>query len=142
LGGPVFAGYSDPKSWIVALRNYGYSAAYCPVKSDANDATIQSYADAAEENDAVIAETGAWSNPLSPDKETHRDALKICREQLELADKIGAQCCVNIAGSRGHEWDGPHPDNFTEETFNLIVRTVQEIIDAVKPTRTFYTARA
>jgi len=66
-------------------------------------------------------------------------ALKKCQEQLLLADRVGARCCVNIAGSRGKKWDGPHPDNLTEETFDLIVKTVQEIIDAVRPTRTFYT---
>jgi sugar phosphate isomerase/epimerase len=46
---------------------------------------------------------------------------------------------VNIAGSRGTRWDGPHPKNLTDETFELIVETVREIIDAVAPTRTFYT---
>lgn len=139
LGGPVFAAYSDPKGWIAALRRYGYSAAFCPVKSGADDATIQAYIEAAEEADVVIAEVGAWSNPLSPDEETRSKALKICREQLTLADKIGARCCVNIVGSRGQQWDGPHPDNLTEETFDLIVETVQAIIDDVKPRRTFYT---
>lgn len=139
LGGPLFADYSDPMRWIAALRRYGYSAAFCPVKSEADDATIQAYADAAEEANVVIAEVGAWSNPLSPDKETRLKALRKCQEQLALADKIGARCCVNIAGSRGQQWDGPHPDNFTEETFDLIVDTVQRLIDAVKPTRTFYT---
>jgi len=36
-------------------------------------------------------------------------------------------------------WDAPHPDNLTEETFDLIVETVREIIDAVEPTRSYYT---
>jgi hypothetical protein len=30
---------------------------------------------------------------------------------LALADEIGSLCCVNISGSRGSQWDGPHPDN-------------------------------
>jgi sugar phosphate isomerase/epimerase len=58
---------------------------------------------------------------------------------LALADAIGARCCVNIAGSRGVKWDGPDPTDLTPETFELIVETVREIIDAVQPTRTFYT---
>jgi sugar phosphate isomerase/epimerase len=37
------------------------------------------------------------------------------------------------------EWDGPDAANYTEDTFALIVDTVREIIDAVKPTHTFYT---
>jgi sugar phosphate isomerase/epimerase len=139
LGGQVFAGYSDPDGWIAALRDYGYSAAYCPVRIEDDAATVQAYANAAKEADVIIAEVGAWSNPLSPDEKTRRAALAKCQEQLALADEIGARCCVNISGSRGQQWDGPHPDNLTPETFDLIVETVRKIIDAVKPTRTFYT---
>ena len=60
-------------------------------------------------------------------------------EDLEIANRVGAKCCVNIAGSRGDKWDGPHQDNMTEDTFTLIVDTVRTIIDSVKPKRTFYT---
>jgi len=139
LGGPIFEKYTDPKHWILALRRYGYSAAYCPVTSDADDSIIQEYVDAAESVDVIIAEVGVWNNPLSTNAEARQTAIKQCQEHLLLADKIGARCCVNIAGSRGQKWDGPHPDNFTEDTFGLIVETVQEIIDAVRPTGTFYT---
>jgi hypothetical protein len=56
-----------------------------------------------------------------------------------LADEIGARCCVNVTGSRGAYWDGPDPADLTPDTFYLIVETTRAIIDAVKPTRTFYT---
>lgn len=138
LGGPVFEDYSDPDKWVSALRRVGYSAAFCPVNNNQSDDVIQSYAKAAEATNVIIAEVGAWSNPLSSDKKTSHTALSQCQERLDLADKIGARCCVNISGSRGQQWDGPHPDNLTKETFNLIVETVRNIIDAVKPTRTFY----
>jgi sugar phosphate isomerase/epimerase len=46
--------------------------------------------------------------------------------------------CVNIAGSRAEQWDGPHEDNFSAETFDLIVETVRDIIDTVQPRRAFY----
>jgi sugar phosphate isomerase/epimerase len=139
LGGPVFAECSDPAGWIAELRRRGYSAAYCPVSSQDDPATVRAYAEAAQEAGVVIAEVGAWSNPLSPNEETRRAALAHCQEQLALADEVGALCCVNIAGSRGQQWDGPHPENLTPETFDLIVETVRTIIDAVKPKRTFYT---
>jgi sugar phosphate isomerase/epimerase len=139
LGGPVFEAYSDPEAWIAALRDLGYGAAYCPVDSGAPRDLVDAYAHAAEAANIVIAEVGAWSNPLSPDEETRLAAIAKCREQLALADRIGARCCVNIVGSRGQVWDGPHPDNLTDESFDLIVETTRGIIDAVKPTRTFYT---
>ncbi|HZO89773.1 MAG TPA: TIM barrel protein [Chthonomonadaceae bacterium] len=139
LGGPLFADASDPERWIAALRQRGYSAAYCPIDNTATDEVIRAYAEAARKADIVLAEVGAWSNPLSADEASRRAALAHCQAQLALADRIGARCCVNIAGSRGAQWDGPHPDNLTEATFDLIVESVRAIIDAVKPTRAYYT---
>ncbi len=138
LGAPLYGDISDPDRWLAALRERNYSAAYCPVKDDATDDTVRAYADAAAKANVVIAEVGAWSNPMSPDESTRRAALDRCKAQLALADRIGARCCVNIAGSCGEKWDGPHPANLTRETFDKIVETTRQIIDAVKPTRTFY----
>lgn len=139
LGGPVFVEDLTPERWTAALQSKGYSAAYCPVTSDADSVTVQAYAQAAERAGIIIAEVGAWSNPLSDDAQTRQEALAKCQAQLALADEIGARCCVNIAGSRGEIWDGPHPDNLTQETFDMIVEVVRGIIDAVQPQRTHYT---
>ncbi len=138
LGGPIFKKYDNPQAWVAAVQGYGYRAAYCPVGLDASDATISAYAQAAAQADIIIAEVGAWSNPLSPDPAEREAALTKCKRSLLLAEKIGARCCVNITGSRGHKWDGPSPLDLTEETFDLIVATTQEIIDSVNPSRTAY----
>lgn len=138
LGGPVFPRDLGPEEWAAAARARGYRAANCPVQADADDATVAAYARAAREADIVIAEVGAWSNPIHPDEAMRRQAIAYCQQQLALADRIGARCCVNIAGSRGDQWDGPAPDNLSAETFDLIVETVRAIIDAVRPTRTHY----
>lgn len=137
LGAPLPQHYSDPGSWIAALQERGYRAAYCPV--DQSDSMVESYVQAAQDADVLIAEVGAWSNPLNPDEHERRKAIDYCQQRLALAEAIGARCCVNISGSRGSVWDGPHPENLTDETFDLIVETVRTIIDAVQPTRTFYT---
>jgi sugar phosphate isomerase/epimerase len=139
LGGPVFGAFADPEDWARAVVAAGYRAAYCPLKPDADDATVAAYAAAAGRHDIVIAEVGAWSNPLSPDEATRKAAVEHCKASLHLADRIGARCCVNIAGSRGPKWDGPHPADLTEETFDMIVTTVRDIIDSVRPIRTYYT---
>lgn len=139
LGGPVFEKTRDPDSWVRAVKKLGYSAAYCPVGADAGDDTIKAYEQAAKKADLIIAEVGAWSNPISPDEATRKAALEKCRTQLSLADRIGARCCVNITGSRGPQWDGPSPENLTEETFDMIVETTRGIIDDVKPARTWFT---
>lgn len=139
LGGPIVADSSDPGAWAGAVLDAGYRAAYCPVGEDADPKTIDAYAGRAEEEGIVIAEVGAWSNPLSSDCGEREQALEKNRRALALADAIGARCCVNIAGSRGTTWDGPDPANLTRETFDRVVETVREIIDAVRPGRTFYT---
>lgn len=142
LGGPIFRAYSDPEGWVAAVAGAGYRAAYCPVGTEADDETIRAYARAAQQAGIVIAEVGAWSNPISPDETARREALELCKKALQLADEIGARCCVNLAGSRGDSregWYDPHRANFADETFELIVATTREIIDAVQPTRTFFT---
>ena len=139
LGGPLFADCSDPDRWAAAVKAAGYRAAYCPVDASAPDDVVRAYALAAARADIVLAEVGAWSNPLSPDDGVRSEAIALCRRQLDLADRIGARCCVNIAGSRGEKWDGPCAEDLAPETFDLVVESVRSIVDAVKPTRTYYT---
>ena len=139
LGGPTLEKFDSPDAWVNIVKKLGYSAAYCPVGAGEKDDVVNAYARAAKKADIIIAEVGAWSNPISPDEKTRRQALTKCRRQLTLADRIGANCCVNISGSRGERWDGPSPINLTEETFDIIVETTRAIIDDVKPTRTYFT---
>jgi len=139
LGGPLFNSNADPQDWVRALQEAGYRAAYCPVGPEADTQTIQAYADAARQAGIVIAEVGVWNNPLSPNESEQAAALARCQACLDLAERIGARCCVNIAGSRGSKWDGPAELDLTEETFEMIVSTVRKIIDAVQPRRTCYT---
>jgi len=139
LGGPIFQKHNSPEEWVAAVRAEGYRAAFCPLGPDADGGRIEAYAQAAAAADIVIAEVGAWSNPLSPDKETRDAAVEKCTNALRLADAVGARCCVNIAGSRGEKWDGPCAEDLTDATFDTIVDTVREIVDAVQPHRTYYT---
>lgn len=142
IGGPVFGEYSDPDAWIALVQAKGYRAAYCPIGAGSDDDTVAAYSRAAARAGIVIAEVGAWSSPLSRDAAVRQQAMRKCKDQLALAERIGARCCVNIAGSRGEKWAGPDPDNLTSESFDMIVTTVRAIIDDVQPTRTFYTLEA
>lgn len=139
LGGPLFQPYHGPEEWVTLVQRYGYRAAYCPVGIDAPLEMIRAYEHAARQAHLIIAEVGAWSNPLSSNEEERQQAVKLCKQALVLADEIGALCAVNIAGSRGEKWDAPDPRNLTPETFEMIVVTVREILDSVKPRRAFYT---
>ncbi|MHC4148398.1 MAG: sugar phosphate isomerase/epimerase family protein [Planctomycetota bacterium] len=140
LGGPTFEKFDSPDSWVQVVNKLGYRAAYCPVGPKESDDVVKAYATAARKANIIIAEVGAWSNPLSPDEKTRKAALAKCRQRLALAERIGANCCVNVSGSRSREhWYGPHPDNLTKETFDMIVQATRAIIDDVNPTRTYFT---
>lgn len=143
LGGPLFDAFKDPDEWISLLKEAGYRAAYCPVGTDADDQEVSAYEAAARKHNVVISEVGAWSNTLSPDPDEVSESIKKCTEGLHLADRIGAQCCVNISGSRNQEhWAGPHKDNLTDEVFEMVVENTRKIIDEVKPTRSFFALEA
>src|SRR5450759_193461 len=139
LGGPVPGDFKDPQEWIKAIKAKGYSAAYCPVPTGTDETTVKAFEKAARDANIIISEVGAWSNPISKNDKERNEAIKKCKDSLALAELIGAGCCVNISGSRGEQWDGPHPENLTKDTFDLIVKTTREIIDAVHPVRTYFT---
>lgn len=140
LSGPLFEKTADAASWVRAVKSAGYTSAELPLPHDADSASIDTWLAAARHANIQIGETGAWSNPIDPDSTKAREAITKCTACLAWAERIGSRCVVNIAGSRNpQKWDGPHPDNLSRDTFDLIVETVRGIIDAVKPTRTFYT---
>ena len=139
FGGQIFEKWTTPEEWAQAARRAGYSAVYFPVDYTADTALIDGYVRAAAEADLVISEIGAWNNLLDADPAKRDEHFARCVHQLELADYVGANCCVNIAGSYSQQWDGPHPDNLTARAFDEIVSITQRIIDAAKPKRTYYT---
>ena len=80
-----------------------------------------------------------WRNPVSPFEDVRTDAIEYAVGQLRLADSIGANCAVNVAGSMGERWDGAYKDNFTKETWKKTVKSIQTIIDEAAPKHTYYT---
>lgn len=137
FGGPVLKRSGSPEEWISNMKELGYTACIFPLDHTEPMTKIDAYVAAAKAADIMIAEVGVWNNPLSADEKQKKEALQNSKDQLALADYIGAACCVNIAGSKGEQWDGPHKDNFT--CIDEIVDSVREIIDAVKPINTYYT---
>ena len=138
LGGSVMKPYNSPKEWLAQVKELGYSAVVFPVDSTASAATIREYADVCRDNDLLIGEVGAWRNVMALDPKEREANLDWNIRQLELAETVGANCCVNISGSFAEYWDGYHPDLDTRETWDLVVSNTQRIIDAVKPIHTAY----
>ena len=78
FGGPVF-GTSEPDSWVEAHRQAGYTATYWPEPSED---LVDEYVAVAKRANLLIAEVGAWSNPLSRDEAARKAAFERCVNQL------------------------------------------------------------
>ncbi len=128
----------NPEAWAEEMSSYGVKAACLPVDFHADFHEIEGYMKAAKAYDIVIAEVGAWCNPLTKDPREAAAAFEKCVEQLKLADYVGARCACNIAGSAGPVWDAYYPDNYSEEFYKKTVETIQKIIDTANPKHTFY----
>jgi sugar phosphate isomerase/epimerase len=132
LGGPIFLKSDDPSELAKEHRRLGYTAAYCPPAGHPSEIKK-----AFAKEDVVIAEVGAWRNMLDPDQAKRRDNLHYVAERLQLAEEVGARCCVDIAGSFNPDlWYGPNPKNLSKDFFDATVENVRKLIDEVKPTHT------
>lgn len=140
IGGGIDRPYSNPEEWVALAKELRYSAVLCPVDSNTPAHIRNEYVQAAKEADLQIAEVGVWRNCVAKDLDERKRALDFAKAQLQLADEIGANCCVNIVGSHSPTaWDGFAAENYLPEFYDLAVDSIREIIDAVNPKNTFYT---
>lgn len=136
IGGSVMKPYRSPAEWLAYVKELRYSAVIFPVDSTAPKSVIRDYLNCCRDNDLLIGEVGVWRNCMSKtDGEKH---IGYAIRQLELAEEVGANCCVNIAGSWGEKWDGYHPAQGTQAYYDAVVKTTQRIVDAVKPAKSCY----
>lgn len=138
LGAPVFD-WSTPEEWALKHVNKGFGAAYWPLGEGKTQEEENAYVEAAQKYGLIIAEVGIWNNLLDRDERRREENIQYAIRRLRTADRVGARCCVNISGTHSTFWDGPHPDNLSEETFRQVVETTQRIIDEAAPKRTYYT---
>ncbi|MBR5743069.1 MAG: sugar phosphate isomerase/epimerase, partial [Clostridia bacterium] len=131
--------HSSPEEWADKNLALGLRAVVFPVDHTAPDALIDRYAAACRDRDLVIAEVGAWKNLLAPDPAARKANYAYVLNQLILADRVGARCCVDISGALGEVWDGGYPGNYLPETFDLVVETVRSLIRDSGITKTAFT---
>lgn len=138
LGGSVMKPYSSPEQWLSHVKELSYRAVIFPVDCTASRSEIEEYLCCAKENDLLIGEVGVWRNCMSPDPEEREKHIRYAIGQLELAEQVGANCCVNIAGSWAELWDGYHPDHDTERYYSELISVTRRIIDEVQPKNTCF----
>lgn len=140
LGGPVFYTGRDPEMFALAHEQKGYKACLCPdyLTLDKPE-ELTAFKDSLARHDIVIAEVGAWCNPLSTDKDMARKNIEYIISRLRLADALEAKTCVNIIGTRYEgNWFGPSRECYEADFYKQAVETVRYIVDTVKPKHTKY----
>lgn len=134
LGGTVTGVFRSPEEWEKLLVRSGFKAITAPFDCGDDRALIDRYMKIIESHNVKVSEIGVWRNTLEEDN------IDYAIGQLRLADELGIECCVNIAGTISSlKWDAADRSNFTGENYKTIVKSVRRIIDAVKPTKSFYT---
>lgn len=132
---------NSPEEWAGTHSALGCKSVVFPLDCKADRGLVDEYVQAARENNLMIAEVGIWRNAISQDDSERLENMKFSIGQLELADYIGARCCVNVAGAAGApgcRWDGGYRENFSPEAWNKTVTMVQKVIDEVRPTKTYF----
>ena len=139
IGGGIEKPYNNPEEWVALAKSLRYSAVISPIDSRSDTETRKAYLKASKEADLLIGEVGVWKNCLAKDDNERKKAMDYAKAQLDLAEELRANCCVNIIGSRSvSAWDGFSAENYSEDFYSLAVDSVREIIDAVNPKNTFY----
>ena len=139
LGGTVAGKFSGPEEWEQLLIRSCFKAVTAPFNMHTPRKETEAYLAACDRHGVMIAEIGVWRNLFDPDPAAAAEAKAYAEGQLALADELGIPCCVNIAGTDSAAgWDAADPSNFTEETYERIIRSVREIIDRVAPRHAFY----
>ena len=139
LGIAINFSHNSPTEWAEKHKKAGLTSVVFPCDHTSNINEIDSYVKACKDYDLTIAEVGAWKNLLCNDIAERQKNFDFCKKQLELAEYIGASCCVNISGAKGEIWDGGYKENYSDETYAEIIETVRKLIDSVNPKKTFYT---
>jgi len=138
IGAPVFVEAKDPFELARAHAERGYRASFCRISPNASPDQVEAYRKAFAEHDVVIAEANAMCiSLLNTNEESRRKSLEQITEKLAFADKVGARCCAIHGGTvQAEGWGDFNPENFSQESFDKMVSSIQTIIDAVRPKTT------
>lgn len=134
LGGTVAGNFKNPQEWEELLVRSNFKAITAPFNCQDDPALIDQYMKIIEKHHVKISEIGVWRNLMNGEN------FDYAVNQLRLADSLGIECCVNIAGTSSKlAWDAADVSNYTKETYNKIVDSVRQIIDLAAPKHAFYT---
>lgn len=127
----------DIPAAVKALRDTGYTSCVTGPDPwlDLSDSRIREITDALRTHDVTVFEVGGYRNLLHTDEAVRKENLAYIARCIEAADRIGCPLVGTISGSRnpeGNRWGdnyAPHPDNWTIETWRMLVDGIHQILD-------------
>jgi len=131
--------WKTPAEYMELVRELGYGAVVFPVDCNAPKELIRELKDRLDDAGITIGEVGVWRNLMASDPAEAEAHMSFSIGQMELAEEVGARCCVNISGAAGEVWDGCYAGNYSERTRERIIEQTRRIIDAVNPQHASYT---
>ena len=129
--------HTTPEDWAAKHKALGLKAINFPVNFLEGEEKYMAYKKAADAAGLSISEVGIWRNTLAADPEERAKWINYAIGQLQMAEEIGATCCVNVVGTPyGPRWDGGYRDNFSTELWTDAVKMIRQVIDSVRPRHT------
>ena len=129
--------HTTPEDWAAKHKALGLKAINFPISFLEGEDKYMAYKKAADAAGLSISEVGIWRNTLAADPAERAKWIEYSIGQLQMAEEIGATCCVNVVGTPyGPRWDGGYRGNFSSELWADAVKMIRQIIDAVKPRHT------
>lgn len=121
---------------VKKLKDKGMTAAIAGVDPwhTMKDSVVRELKAALKQHDVVIFEVGGYRNILHTDTTVRREYYKHLARCLEAAEKIGCPMVGTISGSRNPEGNkfgdnyAVHPDNWTLETWKLLLDGLKQIL--------------
>ena len=129
--------HTTPEDWAAKHKALGLKAINFPISYLEGEDKYMAYKKAADAAGLSISEVGIWRNTLAADPAERAKWIEYSIGQLQMAEEIGATCCVNVVGTPyGPRWDGGYRGNFSTELWADAIKMIRQIIDAVKPRHT------
>ena len=129
--------HTTPEDWAAKHKALGLKAINFPVNFLEGEEKYMAYKKAADAAGLSISEVGIWRNTLAADPEERAKWINYAIGQLQMAEEIGATCCVNVVGTPyGPRWDDGYRDNFSTELWTDAVKMIRQVIDSVRTRHT------